>query len=368
MTGARLVAALWITGALLAPASATSFRSLYSFTGGSAGSTDGATPQGTLVLRQGILYGTTKYGGSTGNGTIFAFNPATKQEAPAFTFDGAKFGEWPDSVATFQGAIVAATPYGGFDNVGTITAYDPSRHTTRLVYSFGVAPDAAAPNDLLPVGKTLYGVAAAGGANGSGTIFAVDPRSGGERVVYDFASGGAGFNPQPSLAAAGGMLYGVTEFGGYYGVGTLFRLDPATGGLALLHVFAGSGHDGFPTGLIYADGKLFGTTAGEIFRYDLAAHRYDILYNFTERNGGVPNALTWNKGALIGTLFAGGAHSAGSVFGFDPLALNFRTLHAFTGADGSAPAGALLWNGSAFYGTTTAGGTAGAGTIFEITP
>lgn len=45
------------------------FRNLYSFSGGS----DGATPQGELVINNNTLYGTTAGGGGDGHGTVFSF-------------------------------------------------------------------------------------------------------------------------------------------------------------------------------------------------------------------------------------------------------------------------------------------------------
>src|SRR5713101_4885465 len=46
----------------------TGFRILHSFTGGS----DGASPYAVLILSGNSLYGTASYGGSSGNGTVFA--------------------------------------------------------------------------------------------------------------------------------------------------------------------------------------------------------------------------------------------------------------------------------------------------------
>jgi hypothetical protein len=46
-------------------------NALYAFTGG----TDGATPFGSLVKVGDVLYGTTRDGGTSSSGTVFAYTP-----------------------------------------------------------------------------------------------------------------------------------------------------------------------------------------------------------------------------------------------------------------------------------------------------
>ena len=48
-------------------AQSQTFKLLYTFTGGA----DGLQPDGTLLLKNGILYGTTYGGGASGQGTVF---------------------------------------------------------------------------------------------------------------------------------------------------------------------------------------------------------------------------------------------------------------------------------------------------------
>jgi len=59
----------WGNGAVFAvDTDGTGFTNLYSFTGGS----DGANPIGGLILSSNTLYGTTRFGGDSGNGTAFS--------------------------------------------------------------------------------------------------------------------------------------------------------------------------------------------------------------------------------------------------------------------------------------------------------
>ena len=51
----------------------------------------------------------------------------------------------------------------------------------------------------------------------------------------------------------------------------------------------------------------------------------------------------------------------------DPLsAQTFRTLHTFTGSDGTDPGAGVIWSGTTLYGTTSLGGTSGFGTLFKV--
>ena len=57
----------------------TGFTNLHSFTATSGSqaygtNSDGANPYGGLILSGNTLYGTARYGGSSGNGTVFAVN------------------------------------------------------------------------------------------------------------------------------------------------------------------------------------------------------------------------------------------------------------------------------------------------------
>jgi uncharacterized repeat protein (TIGR03803 family) len=60
--------------ATASPARAQTFTTLHSFTG----TPDGASPFGGLVAdRDGNYYGTTQYGGTSNNGTVFEISPPT---------------------------------------------------------------------------------------------------------------------------------------------------------------------------------------------------------------------------------------------------------------------------------------------------
>lgn len=114
----------------------------------------------------------------------------------------------------------------------------------------------------------------------------------------------------------GGNLYGTTSSGGKYGIGTIFTMSPA-GKERVIYSFSFS--DGSPeTGLTRANGKLYGTTDGEVFTVT-ANGKLDVLHTFTYAEGIDPQApLVVFDGALYGTATSGGAHGYGTLFAVTP--------------------------------------------------
>lgn len=203
-------------------------------------------------------------------------------------------------------------------------------------------------------------------------------------VLYSFG-GLAGDFPTGLLRDAAGNLYGTTQYGGFYGWGTVFKLD-TTGGLSVLYAFKGQADGGNPeAGLVRdAAGNLYGTTyqggnlsgcgqvatgCGVVFKVDTAG-REAVLHTFTGgADGGNPFAgLALDAaGNLYGTTAYGGAYGGGTVFKVDTTGTE-TVLYNFTGAtDGGTPEAGLVLDATGnLYGTTEHGGTFDSGTVFEV--
>jgi uncharacterized repeat protein (TIGR03803 family) len=73
----------------------TSFTNLYSFTSG----TDGAHPQGSVMLLGNVLYGTASQGGNAGDGTVFMLAPtAGTQQLSIVVSNGSAILSWPTNL------------------------------------------------------------------------------------------------------------------------------------------------------------------------------------------------------------------------------------------------------------------------------
>jgi uncharacterized repeat protein (TIGR03803 family) len=144
-----LLALIGVLGLMLVGrVTAQTFTNLYSFTalsGALATNNDGARPSTRLILSGNTLFGTTLFGGSSSNGTVFALNA-----------DGT-----------------------GFRTLHTFTATSGAHNTNS---------DGAGPYGVLTLsGNTLYGTAQNGGTSGNGLAFAVNSDGTGFTNLHDFS-------------------------------------------------------------------------------------------------------------------------------------------------------------------------------------
>jgi uncharacterized repeat protein (TIGR03803 family) len=395
-------------------AHAQTYTVLYSFQGAPQ---DGGVSQGKLVLdRLGNLYGTTWSGGSNSLGTLFELDPSGN-ETVLYTFTGAAGdGASPQGqIVRSGGNIYGTTTYGGGGGCpiagGCGTVFEVNSGKATVLHSFAGAEGNYPSGGLVrdPSGNLYgtttygcYGTAQQGcrGGNGSGTVFRIS--QGQETVLYSFTGMRDGGNPQGALVLdRSGNLYGVTEFGGAFGHGTVFELSPNSDGTwkeRVLHSFfggPGNGAEPFAGLVMDVKGSLYGTTAfggtitsscqlgcGVVFKLKQNSGHWTerLLYRFAgpPGDGQFPaGSLVRDKqGHLYGITNQGGSSGEGIVFEVDALGQE-QVLHTFTGgpAEGAFPFSGLTMDTSGnLYGTTQAGGGAaacdpyGCGTVFKITP
>jgi uncharacterized repeat protein (TIGR03803 family) len=148
---------------------------LYSFGGVADG--DGQSPQGSLILSGSTLYGMTQEGGSNGDGTIFSVPTSGGSDTILHSFStSATDGARPNGSLILSGStLYGMTADGGSNGDGAIFSFDLNTDTYTDLYSFGsVTDDGLFPNgDPILVGNTLYGMAVAGGTDSDGVIFSL---------------------------------------------------------------------------------------------------------------------------------------------------------------------------------------------------
>jgi len=246
---------------------------LHSFGGTTvSGIPDGNSPYGSLTLIPGTttLYGMTSAGGATNCGTIFMFDTATGVETVLYSFAGGTTdGSSPNGSLILSGTtLYGMTLGGGENNGGTIFTFDTATGVETILHNFGGTTDMGAPDGTGPYGSpilsgaTLYGMTYAGGANNGGAIFSFDTNTDDYNVLHNFGEATDGANPRGSLTLSGTSLYGMTLGGGTKAGGTIFMLDTATGVETILHSFSGSDGSG-PTGSLILSGTtlLYGATS-----------------------------------------------------------------------------------------------------------
>lgn len=195
---------------------------LYSF---GAHAADAVNPQASRLVEapDGMLYGTSEYGGDNGDGTLFSITTAG-EEAVLYSFGpNDPLGHYPASALAlgYDGNLYGTTPEVGMKYGGTIFKYSP-RGRVSLVHTFtdGAVPLGA---ELLPMPNgDLYGVTYFGGT-GMGTLYVYSTATNTHTQLLAL-NAQTGFNPTTGLTLdTDGHMYGLASGGGAYGYGTAFR-------------------------------------------------------------------------------------------------------------------------------------------------
>jgi uncharacterized repeat protein (TIGR03803 family) len=259
------------------------YQILHSF----AASYDGRRPWAGLVqARNGWLYGTTLYGGdgTDNNGTVFRINTNGTGYAMLHSFrSDFRDGQTPYAglIEGQDGGLYGVTSSGGSTLLGTVFRIGPDGSGHQVLYTFQ-SGTGYWPRGALTQGRDgmLYGTTYSGGPiNGGGVVYRVGTNGLNYAVLRAF-EGGA--NPWSQLVQAGdGALYGTTEWKGTLNGGTVFRLRPDGSEYQVLHnfPFSATGDGAHPiAGLIDGGGALYGTTQsgggwglGTVYRMTLAS-------------------------------------------------------------------------------------------------
>jgi uncharacterized repeat protein (TIGR03803 family) len=190
------------------------------------GSGDGARPEAPLLYVAGTLYGTTYFGGSENAGIVFALSNSSGAETVLHSFQGSSDGANPlyGRLAMLDGTLYGTTSHAGAFSGGTVYSITSSG-TYGVLHNFGQGTDGAEPVAGLVVNNgTLYGTTQHGGTYSAGTIYSITP-SGAETVIWAFGgSPGGGSQPSADLININHTLYGTTQRGGAYNLGTIFSL------------------------------------------------------------------------------------------------------------------------------------------------
>ena len=341
------------------------------------------------LASNGLLYGATSFGGSSGRGTFFEFNPATAAFSKKVDFNDAPSGIHPYSglMKASNGKLYGVTNVGGAYGGGVLFEVDPVTDSFTKKYDFN-REGGSYPRGILAEGSNgkLFGLTSIGGDNDDGTLFEFDPVSEVFTKKYDFDENAAtGKSPYGSLMrASNNKFYGMTTQGGNTLYGAIFEFDPEQNVVTHLADFDPTTIGSAAVGDLIqaANGKLYGLAGngglngaglGVLFEFDLATNAIASKVNFEGPNGSSPQGslLQAPNGKLYGLTFRGGTDNAGVLFEFDPATGSYTRKYDFTVAngDGLVPLGSLaLSPNGKLYGAAPQGGTNGKGTLFEFDP
>ncbi len=307
---------------------------------------DGASPDAGLILSGNTLYGTTYGGGSGGNGTVFALNTDGMgfTNLHSFTAVGYDYsieantnsdGANPKAGLILSGGTLYGTAlYGGTNGNGTVFAHNTNGsnfttlHTFTAYINYTNSDGANPEGGLVLSGNTLFGTASDGGAGENGTVFAIKTNGTGFTNLYSFTAGFSdksdGANPFAGLVLSGNTLYGTTHSGGTQVGGTVFAVTTDGTVFTNLYSFTGGSDGNNPyAGLMVSGNTLFGTAgnggnsfAGTLFAVTTNGMGFTTLHTFTNSpDGDSPKAgLILSGNTLYGTTGGGGTNGSGMVF------------------------------------------------------
>jgi uncharacterized repeat protein (TIGR03803 family) len=397
---------------------AADYKVLYSFT-----SKNSNPSSGLVTDAEGNAYGVTSGGGVENSGTAYELSPTTGYHLLHSFGPKDPAGQYPvgNMVLDATGNLYGTTYYGGnsgqncaLHTCGAVFELSPpsggaGQWTETVVYSFcskAGCMDGANPFSgvILDSAGNLYGTTSGGGNNGSGTVFELSQSSDGwtEDVLYRFGNGkDDGSNPEGALVFDSiGNLYGSTAQGGESGAGTVFELSPGANGWTEAILYSFDFEDGYgPNGVVMDPaGNLYGSTnqggiftcsgadgCGTVFELTPSDGNWTetVLHNFGDGrlDGILPLAglVLDASGNLYGTTYRGGGsqgcqsrYGCGTVFKLSPGVGGqwTETLFRFpeSGLLGGVPAAQVTLDSTGnVYGTTTLGGTDGVGVAFKIT-
>jgi uncharacterized repeat protein (TIGR03803 family) len=385
--------------------------------GGAPG--DGASPgAGLFGGADGSWYGTTLHGGSdSDDGTVFRMNGdgSGYQVIRRFTFINSIFydlfstdGQLPGPLAQgSNGLLYGVTAYGGttgqgaYQNTGAGTLFVLATNASdyAVICNFSTTGgDGGSPVAGLIRGRdgALYGVTPSGGPAGQGSVFRINASGAGYQILYGFGLEPIdGYNPKAGLMqGADSMLYGTTSLGGYVGgsgFGVIFKVN--SDGSSYTEVlsfgfYAAAGQGPTSPPLQGHDGNLYGTTAGGglmsngqgglgiVYTVGTNGLGFTVLHefstNYLEGHSPYSGLIQGSDGALYGTTYGSGvvgSSDCGTVFKLLTNGTGFQVLHTFANnsVDGKNPYAGLILGADGFlYGTTQSGGTNGTGTVYKL--
>ena len=284
----------------------------FGFVGNEGSHADGGLTLGT----DGNFYGTTQFGGSHNDGTIFMITPGG-----ALTYlhnFNVTDGAYPTAppIQGMDGYFYGTTSQGG-TSVGAVYKMAPTSPWTVTTYAM---PQYSYPQGPLIQGSDgyFYGTASNGGAHGVGFVFRMTS-SGNVTIIYSFDTTNGSVPVAPLTEGSDGYLYGTASKGGDKNSdGVVFRLTKS-GVITVMHQFNGADGSRPLGGLVQAsNGSFYGVSSlgginqqGTLYKLTPAGNTwsFSVLANFDVwGTGGQPQLtlLQHTNGKIYGDSNSGG--------------------------------------------------------------
>ena len=347
----------------------TGFAKLHDFS-----TTNENTPFGGVIVSNGVIYGTTSTGGVGGHGVVYKLNADGSGYAVLHNFDDEATGV-PYSALTLSGNTLFGTTSSGDVYNGTVFKIKTDGNAFSFLQKMSPVEGRYPMVPLLLVNDTLYGSANGGGLYGLGSLFKMKTTGTGFTNFFNFGDSD-GVQPQGHLEISGTTLYGTTAYGSKgFTAGTLFKIN--TDGTAFTNVFQFNQTTCNPLPTLALSGNVL---YGAAFASDSSGSVFEIITNGTGFNSVHDFGIGFGENAQVivvndviyGTTRGNILGPGGTVFKVNTNGTHFMVLHDFsdvvdsTNLDGAMPMGRPLLIGNTLYGTTYHGSPYGYGTVFKV--
>ena len=249
------------------------FQPIATNLGPTAPNLDGIWPTALIVGTDGNLYGSCRYGGPLGSGTIFQITLGGAFKVLA------SFGEGITTTPGYSPIAMVEATDGNFyftNGIGIYRMTPAGVVSTVYTFPFDVNTGFSAKGNsasslvqgsdgyLYVTMTTPPGIDGGSIGGDSGAIDQISLDGTVVNVIYSFPTDGSlGNIPQgPLVQGPDGFLYGTTaRSGNTTKPGMAFKVSPG-GAFSLLHAFTGSADGNHPNGALFfaSDGNLYGTT------------------------------------------------------------------------------------------------------------
>ncbi len=307
----------------------------------------------------------------------------------------------------FGNLYTTTTRGGAHDPWGTVYELSASG-TGSVLYSFPASGNGLRPNGslVLDANGNLWGTTTMGAAGcsnlatceGAGGIVFELNTSEQESIVTSFSTASpSAYYPMGGLVQdTAGNFYGVTAYGGAYGLGAVYKMT-SSGIVTTLYSFTGGNDGGVPSAqtlAMDASGNLYGISQGGPTQYGVAfkvatpatAPTFSVIYTFGNPplytayyNSPVVGLTIGPDGNLYGASDQGGDcagtynglgpnSGCGDVYKLTPAGVETQLYDFGQSTDGGNPLGPVAVDSAGhIFGTTTQAGAGGVGVLFEIT-
>jgi len=279
---------------------------------------DGAYPAAGLVMWGNRLFGTTFEGGSGTRGTVFGVNTDGTNYVVLNHFNGANGKNPYVGLTCAADVLYGATAAGGVSNKGAIFRVNPDGSGYNVIKSFFASEGVLLMSPLIVDQQNIYGTTMSGGVSNRGTVYSVGTNGAGFTVLKTF-SDGDGSQPRYGLVLYGHTLYGVTDGNGSNSNSIIYRMDTGGKNFNVIKRFSepdpvnGTNADGsyIQGGLACWNGVLYGTAGwggvygnGVIFKLNPDGSGFAVLKQFPAYTGtsngyGINSVGAYPRGDLM---------------------------------------------------------------------